>query len=176
MTTTREVASNQQSGGQIGEMPWLANQWPLIWKTLFCSVPPATSSSRPETLGGLFELLVPFMAPWIALCVASRTIEIQGHGQVWRPRSGDPRPHLRITYANLDWNLLKFIVSKIERLPSLLVPPWLQQADRLHFQHLIHNRTAWMILPYNEKPIYIAISSNCRFFLLIKLHSKNIFK
>ena len=63
--------------------------------------------------------MAPFKGPQLASCVASGTIENQGHRQVCRTRKegGGPRGPSRTTDANLDCafvgNALVFVVQKI---------------------------------------------------------------
>ena len=50
---------------------------------------------------------MPFKDPRLAMCVASRTTEIQGHRQVRCPRRGGPRTPSTTTDTNLDCALVE---------------------------------------------------------------------
>ena len=64
-------------------LAWRANQWPLIWETLFSSVPPSNSLvSVSDPRRAFWADTAPFSGPQLASCIASGTTEIQGHRQV----------------------------------------------------------------------------------------------
>ena len=78
----------------------IIDQWPLVGKTLFTSVPPSNSNLCPWR--AFWADLVPFKGPPLASYVASGTTKKQGHRQVCRVRQAGPRRPLKPANANLD--------------------------------------------------------------------------
>ena len=109
-----EINEVVESGGEVTEVGqvWSLTQFFLFrfskksmtqsGETQFSSSSQQLPRFRLRPLRAFWADTTPFKGPWLALCVAFRTTEIQGHHQVCRARSRGPRTPSSTTDANLD--------------------------------------------------------------------------
>ena len=95
---------------------------------LFSSIPPSNSLvSVSDPWRAFWADTAPFKGPRLASCVASGTIEMQGHHQVCRARRKGPRTLSRKTIKNNDSVFVKnALVFILPMAPHSFLPLWLQ--------------------------------------------------